>query len=83
MAAAKAPERATPRCICSEAGSKQVNGIGRRQVNSSTLPQLPGINPADGIRYTGSEKMWLKLLGDFYKLIDSKAKKLENCVEDA
>ena len=50
--------------------------------SDSTLPKLPGINPADGIRYTGSEKMWLKLLGDFYKLIDSKSRKLENCVAD-
>ena len=62
-------------------GSPAAAGSGKVQ-GSSTLPQLPGINPADGIRYTGSEKMWLKLLGDFYKLIDSKAKKLENCVED-
>ena len=50
--------------------------------SDSTLPKLPGINPADGIRYTGSEKMWLKLLGDFYKLIDSKSRKLEDCVAD-
>ena len=47
-----------------------------------TLPDLPGINPADGIKYSGSEKLWYKLLGDFYKLIDAKANKLEKCLAD-
>lgn len=46
------------------------------------LPDLPGIDPAEGIRFTGGEKMWLKLLGDFYKLIDAKANKLESCLAD-
>ena len=49
---------------------------------SGQLPDLPGINAADGIKYTGSEKMWRKLLGDFYKLIDTKARKLEQCLSD-
>ncbi len=49
---------------------------------SESLPELPGINTADGIKYTGSQKMWLKLLGDFYKLIDSKANKIEKCLAD-
>ena len=47
-----------------------------------TLPDLPGINAADGIRYSGSEKLWYKLLGDFHKLIDAKANKLEKCLTD-
>ena len=46
------------------------------------LPNLPGINAADGIKYSGSEKLWYKLLGDFYKLIDAKANKLEKCLAD-
>ena len=49
---------------------------------SGQLPDLPGIDAADGIKYTGSEKMWRKLLGDFYKLIDTKARKLEQCLSD-
>ena len=51
-------------------------------VQDGTLPDLPGINPADGIKYSGSEKLWYKLLGDFYKLIDAKANKLEKCLAD-
>ncbi len=46
------------------------------------LPELPGINPADGVKYSGSEKLWYKLLGDFYKLIDAKANKIEKCLAD-
>ena len=49
---------------------------------SDPLPDLPGINAADGIKYSGSEKLWYKLLGDFYKLIDAKANKLEKCLAD-
>ena len=49
---------------------------------SVQLPDLPGINVEDGIRYSGSEKLWYKLLGDFYKLIDAKANKLEKCLAD-
>ena len=51
-------------------------------VQKEPLPDLPGINVADGIKYSGSEKLWYKLLGDFYKLIDAKANKLEKCLAD-
>ena len=51
-------------------------------VQKDSLPDLPGINAADGIKYSGSEKLWYKLLGDFYKLIDAKANKLEKCLAD-
>ena len=53
-----------------------------QSAQSGMLPELPGINPADGIKYSGSEKLWYKLLGDFYKLIDAKANKLEKCLAD-
>ncbi|MDE7257838.1 MAG: response regulator, partial [Lachnospiraceae bacterium] len=52
------------------------------QAQSAPLPDLPGINAADGIKYSGSEKLWYKLLGDFYKLIDAKANKIEKCLAD-
>lgn len=41
-----------------------------------------GIDAAEGIRYSGGEILWRSLLGDFYKLIDVKANKLEKCLED-
>lgn len=51
-------------------------------VQDTSLPELPGINSADGVKYSGSEKLWYKLLGDFYKLIDAKANKIEKCLAD-
>ncbi len=53
-----------------------------KQTQGGGLPNLPGINAADGVKYSGGEKMWYKLLGDFYKLIDAKANKLEKCLAD-
>lgn len=65
-------------------GVQEANGevTGAAQVQSAPLPDLPGINAADGIKYSGSEKLWYKLLGDFYKLIDAKANKIEKCLAD-
>lgn len=71
-----------PRKLIVISQGKQKEEDVKKVQSDSSLPQLRGINPADGIRYTGSEKMWLKLLGDFYKLIDAKARKLENCLAD-
>ena len=43
---------------------------------------LGGIDRAEGIRCCGTEKLWRELLGDFYKVIDAKAKKIEECVAE-
>lgn len=77
----------------SEAGGSggQSSGIGQQTgqgtgspqtAQNAPLPELPGINAADGVKYSGSEKLWFKLLGDFYKLIDAKANKIEKCLAD-
>lgn len=55
--------------------------ISQEGQQSETL-QLPGIDAKSGIQACGSEKMWLSLLGDFYKLIDAKIHKLEKCLAD-
>lgn len=41
-----------------------------------------GIDALEGIRCSGSEKLWRSLLGDFYKLVDVKSAKLEKCLAD-
>ena len=41
-----------------------------------------GIDPAEGIRCSGTEKLLRSLLGDFYNLIDAKSTKLEKCLAD-
>ncbi|MCM1123187.1 MAG: ATP-binding protein [Eubacterium sp.] len=60
----------------------QAAGSTAGQTQGAPLPELPGINSADGVKYSGSEKLWYKLLGDFYKLIDAKANKIEKCLAD-
>lgn len=49
---------------------------------TDALPVLPGIDSALGIRCCGGQEMWLNLLGDFYRLIEPKATKLEKCLAD-
>lgn len=64
-------------------GQQTGQGTGSPQTaQNAPLPELPGINAADGVKYSGSEKLWYKLLGDFYKLIDAKANKIEKCLAD-
>lgn len=46
------------------------------------IPSLTGINITDGIHYSGSKKLFLELLNDFYKLIDYKTEKLNTLIED-
>lgn len=40
------------------------------------------LDVAEGIRNCGTKKLFTSLLGDFYKLIDSKSTKLDKCLED-
>lgn len=46
------------------------------------LLENAGIDAAEGIRCSGNENLWRSLLGDFYKLIDVKANKIEKCLAD-
>lgn len=46
---------------------------------NQVLPgEIPGINRQMGIRNTGSEQLFVELLGDFYKIIDIKANEIES-----
>ena len=68
--------------ILPEKVAQDADAVALQPAQDNPLPDLPGINAADGIKYSGSEKLWYKLLGDFYKLIDAKANKLEKCLAD-
>lgn len=46
------------------------------------LPVIEGLDVLEGIKNCGSKKLFLELLGDFYKTIDSKSTKLEKCLAD-
>lgn len=49
---------------------------------SEELPEIEGLNVEEGIRYSGGSKLFFSLLGDYYKLIDTKTKKIEQCLAD-
>ncbi len=46
------------------------------------LPNIEGLDTAEGVLNSGSVKLFLSLLADFYHLIDMKSKKIENCLEE-
>ena len=46
------------------------------------LPVIENLDVSEGIKNCGSRKLFLSLLGDFYKLIDPKSKKVEQCLAD-
>lgn len=46
------------------------------------LPVIEGLDSAEGVRNSGSLKLFLSLLGDFYHLIDMKSGKIEKCLAD-
>ncbi len=46
------------------------------------LPVIEGIDAGEGIRYSGTKTLFIDLLGNFYKLIDLKAAKMEKCLAD-
>ena len=46
------------------------------------LPVISGLNVAEGIKNSGSLELFYDLLHDFYKLIDTKSAKVENCLKD-
>lgn len=43
---------------------------------------IEGIDVQEGIKNSGNQEMFISLLGDFYKLIDMKAAKIESCMTD-
>ena len=46
------------------------------------LPVIENLDVSEGIRNSGSRKLFISLLGDFYKLIDPKSAKVEQCLAD-
>lgn len=61
-----------------------VQGVAAANVSVSAedLPEIEQLNVADGVKYSGSKELFMQLLGDFYKLIDLKANKIEKCLAD-
>ncbi len=52
------------------------------QKEAEPLPQIEGLDVIEGIKNSGTKELFISLLGDFYKLIDIKATKIEKCLSD-
>ena len=50
--------------------------------SADKLPVIPGLDVEEGIKNCGSQKLFLELLSDFYKLIEPKSIKMEKCLAD-
>ena len=53
-----------------------------QEKSKKDLPFIEGVDIIEGIKNSGSEKLFYELLGDFYKLIDIKSSKMEKCLAD-
>lgn len=54
----------------------------QQEIPTEELPAIEGIDVQEGIKNSGSLELFMNLLGDFYKLIDLKATKIEKCLAD-
>lgn len=54
----------------------------KEEIDISDIPNLEGIDVLEGIKNSGSKELFLRLLGDYYKMVDIKAKKLDDCLRD-
>lgn len=54
----------------------------QQEIPTEELPVIEGIDVQEGIKNSGSLELFINLLGDFYKLIDLKATKIEKCLAD-
>lgn len=50
--------------------------------HNDTAPEIEGLSVEKGIKYCGTVEIYKRVLGDYYKLIDTKSKKLEECLTD-
>ncbi|MGN0344757.1 MAG: histidine kinase N-terminal 7TM domain-containing protein [Lachnospiraceae bacterium] len=76
-------------CALPKLAAADGNDVAKAKItDAAQVPETPAltvlgnIDREEGIRCCGTEKLWRELLGDFYKLIDTKASKLEQCVAD-
>ncbi len=62
--------------------TKKDNVNEKKSEDKESLPEIEGLDVAEGIKNSGTKELFLSLLGDFYKLIDMKATKIEKCLAD-
>jgi len=57
-------------------------GISKESETAEDILVIEGLDVKEGIQNSGTKELFLSLLGDFYKLIDQKATKVEKCLAD-
>ena len=65
--------------VVGETAKNETENIHNEDVS---LPDIEGLDVKEGIKNCGSEELFYSLLGDFYKLIDAKSEKVEQCLAD-
>ena len=68
--------------IIENTGEGATERKGGAELPAEELPVIENLDVAEGIKNCGSLKLFLSLLGDFYKLIDPKSAKVEQCLAD-
>ena len=63
-------------------GESAAEKKGDAELPAEELPVIENLDVTEGIKNCGSLKLFLSLLGDFYKLIDPKSAKVEQCLAD-
>lgn len=61
--------------VCNEENEQR-----RADVLEDELSDIEGLDVKEGIKNCGSKELFYSLLGDFYKLIDTKSAKVEQCL---
>ena len=60
--------------------NQPVNNL--KDEDTEKLPVIEGLDVKAGVTNSGGQKLFLSLLGDYYKLIDKKSTKIEKCMAD-
>jgi len=61
---------------------KNADCNGMQEATAEQELHIEGLNVVEGLENCGSKELFLSLLGDFYKLIELKAVKIEKCLAD-
>ncbi len=60
----------------------EISAAQAEESGEEALPVIERLDVREGIRHTGSPELYTKLLGDFYRLIDIKSSKIEQCLAE-
>ena len=71
------------KCFEESLAAERTTDMHKEQVGEANqLPVIDGLDVSEGIKNCGTKELFFSLLGDFYKLIDMKATKMEKCLAD-